>query len=319
MEHCRICNNNNNKYYIVKELQIGYKDSFKYMECSECLCLQLIDIPEDMSKYYPKDYFSFIPDEKRKISKLNKAILKLLDNSKKYYYQKKGCLVSRLICYFLPETLPPIFPDVNVYNKKILDVGCGHGKLLKTLSASGFNNLFGVDPFIENDITYNFDNKNIYIYKNEFTNINEKFDIIMFNHSLEHIYDQDKTMEHIYSLLNDNGICIICIPTVSCYLWHKYKEYWYQLDAPRHIYLHSLESMGILCERYNFKIDKVIGDSMTGNIKSKLYLKEMNDKDQNKYLYNPFRILTLLISVLISKYYNKTGKSETIRLYLSKC
>jgi hypothetical protein len=39
------------------------------------------------------------------------------------------------------------------------------------------------------------------------------------------------------------------VPTVSSYAWEHYKTNWVQLDAPRHFYLYSVESIGILAAK----------------------------------------------------------------------
>lgn len=40
------------------------------------------------------------------------------------------------------------------FDSSILDVGCGHGKLLNRMRRDGFQNLVGVDPFIKEDLIY---------------------------------------------------------------------------------------------------------------------------------------------------------------------
>jgi hypothetical protein len=51
------------------------------------------------------------------------------------------------------------------------------------------------------------------------------------------------------------------IPTVSSEAWEEYREYWVQLDAPRHLYLHSVESLSRLARLVGLRVDKVTYDS----------------------------------------------------------
>jgi len=37
----------------------GLRDEFRYLECGACRCVQLVDVPADLSKYYPPNYYSF--------------------------------------------------------------------------------------------------------------------------------------------------------------------------------------------------------------------------------------------------------------------
>ncbi len=60
MTVCEICNNSTgNKSYVVREMMFGFRDEFEYFECAECRCLQIKDIPVNISKYYPEEYYSF--------------------------------------------------------------------------------------------------------------------------------------------------------------------------------------------------------------------------------------------------------------------
>ena len=54
---------------------------------------------------------------------------------------------------------------------------------------------------------------------------------------------------------------MIRIPTVSSYAWKYYGINWYQIDAPRHFYLHSVKSLKILAEKCGFYIDQIKYDS----------------------------------------------------------
>ena len=54
---------------------------------------------------------------------------------------------------------------------------------------------------------------------------------------------------------------MIRIPTVSSYAWQYYKEDWIQLDAPRHFYLHSVDSLKFLADKSGFIIERIIDDS----------------------------------------------------------
>ena len=57
---CRICKNkDNHSYYTAKEMMYGYRETFNYFQCGNCKCLQIVDIIDDMSKYYPSNYYSF--------------------------------------------------------------------------------------------------------------------------------------------------------------------------------------------------------------------------------------------------------------------
>lgn len=54
---CRICGNlENNRQFQVREMYFGFGEEFAYSECSACGCLQIVEIPTDMARYYPANY-----------------------------------------------------------------------------------------------------------------------------------------------------------------------------------------------------------------------------------------------------------------------
>ena len=58
--HCTICGNGaNNKVHVAQEMMFGFRDKFEYLECGQCGCVQIINIPTNIAKYYPDNYYSF--------------------------------------------------------------------------------------------------------------------------------------------------------------------------------------------------------------------------------------------------------------------
>jgi ubiquinone/menaquinone biosynthesis C-methylase UbiE len=158
------------------------------------------------------------------------------------------------------------------HNKRILDVGCGAGALLCSMAAtSGIESLTGCDPFIEKDISYE---NGVQIFKKTVHEMTGEFDIIMLNDSFEHMTDPHETMDSLKRLLASGGTIKMTLPIYPNIAFDKYKENWYQLDAPRHIFLHSINSLKLLADQHGFKIAQMIFDSNNSAIlRSYLYTK----------------------------------------------
>ena len=159
--------------------------------------------------------------------------------------------------FFFTNHFPWIKPGIVNLKSKILDIGCGTGKLLLTMQRYGYENLTGIDPFQE-DIFY--DNK-VSIYKKFVFDLEEKFDFIMLHHSFEHMEFPEKVMMKLASIIVEKGCILIRIPLAGSYAWRKYNTNWVQLDAPRHFYLHTVKSMSILAEKSGLKLEDVKFDS----------------------------------------------------------
>jgi SAM-dependent methyltransferase len=253
---CRICENSNgNKNHTVMEMMYGTKDKFDYVECVKCGCLQIATIPEDTSKYYKSDYYSykFILDIPNKAKLLLRSLIirgRLSNNS----------FVSKIFSFY---TIYP-FIDFLYKNKylerkaNILDVGCGSGSLLLQLKYLGFNLLKGVDPFIDKDIKYS---NGISVDKKYLNEVSEKYSLIILNHSFEHMDNPKAVLLDISRVLTPDGCAVIRIPIAASFAWKYYGINWVQLDAPRHLYLHTVESMKILSMETDLEVVDVNFDS----------------------------------------------------------
>ncbi|WP_148202389.1 hypothetical protein [Thermococcus onnurineus] len=94
---CRICGNSqNNKVYKVKEMMFGFGDEFIYFECSKCGALQIAEIPKDLGKYYPKNYYSF--NQGHNVNPLKQFLRNRLAN---YLIWKKDMIGRFLSLFFI--------------------------------------------------------------------------------------------------------------------------------------------------------------------------------------------------------------------------
>ncbi|UCG28508.1 MAG: class I SAM-dependent methyltransferase [Bacteroidales bacterium] len=254
---CKICNNSHeNKVYEVKEMMFGFRDIFTYFQCSICGCLQIAEFPVDMSRYYPSNYFSFLlPSTQRSGNRIKRLIKK---KRGRYAIFNKGVLGKLIYTFFPNDTLRMLSRICLTENSAILDVGCGSGFLLNYLSEIGFKHLLGVDPYIKEDIEYE---NGLKILKKSIHKLDDKWDLIMFHHSFEHIPDPLETLQSVSRLLTERGVCLIRIPTVSSYAWEHYKENWVQLDAPRHLFIHSIKDIALLAEKVNLVLEEIVYDS----------------------------------------------------------
>lgn len=90
---CAICKNEeNNKTFILKEMMFGFRDEFKYFQCSACFCLQIENIPDNLNKYYPGNYYSYSSNTiQKKINKFKRLQFNQITGFKKSLL---GALVS---------------------------------------------------------------------------------------------------------------------------------------------------------------------------------------------------------------------------------
>ena len=258
--YCKICSNTtNNKFHQVKEMMFGFRDSFTYLECNACGCLQLVNPPSNLSKYYPaQQYYSFNTIADNGIKRVVKKYL--LKRLLKYYlgqYTIIGKILSNHYEYARKYAWVKHIKNVS-FNARVLDIGSGSGKYLLELYQVGFKNITGIDPYNPKIIQLN---KDVTIFNYDISQVKDKYDFIILNHSLEHMEDQDFIFMQLKRVLNINGKILVRIPITGGEAWEKYGVYWYQIDAPRHFFIHSLSSFTQLITQHGFQIDSFQFDS----------------------------------------------------------
>ena len=256
---CRICGeSNNSEVYTVREMMFGKRDEFLYFQCCRCECLQIAEFPENISDYYPTNYYS-LEDERRIKAQFSglKSVIKKLSYQTNIF---PGSLKNKILRLVFPTEKYKILSKLNIdKNTRILDVGCGSGAgFLYPLAEMGFRHAMGCDPYLSRSIEYE---NGLQIRKTDIFDIEGTWDVITYHHSFEHIANPIENLEKINKLLSANGVCIIRIPTVSCYAWETYKADWFQIDAPRHYFLHSTKSMEYMLEKTGLELTGVRHDS----------------------------------------------------------
>ncbi len=256
---CRICGNDiDNREYTVRKNMFHIYDEFLYFKCANCGCLQIKEYPTNISKYYPSDYYSF----SRKKKTLHQIIVDFLMKCSLSYRINRlnliGLFAIRYNDYYKYQ-LPCFDKGKCDYSSKILDIGCGAGTLLMQLRGFGFSDLTGIDPFISTDIIYS---NGVRIWKKDIYGcIGQQYDCIMLHHSFEHMTEPRDVFAKLKNMLSDKGRILIRIPLCDSYAWRKYNTDWWQLDAPRHFYLHTVKSISLLSAEFGLQIENIYYDS----------------------------------------------------------
>ena len=301
-------------------MMFGFRDEFTYFECSKCGCLQIAEIPKNIGKYYPSNYYSFnnLPLKKEN----DNIIKKYLKRKRDYYALYRKGIIGKLIYTKYPHFLFYIISHAKIdYNSKILDVGCGTGSLLYSLNETGLKNLIGVDPYIDEDII----DENIKILKKTIHELpnNKKFDLIIFNHSFEHISDQLETLVKVSKILSKNGACLIRMPMKTDYIWNRYCINWIQIDAPRHFVLHTPDSFELLVEKSDLFIKEKIYDSTEFQFwGSEQYKRDISLNSEISYSENSEKSIFTKEQIIkykkLAKELNENGQGDQAAFILKK-
>lgn len=253
---CDICGGRCEPAVAATERMLGLGGEFRYELCRSCGCLRLVERPPDLARYYGAGYYAFFDSAR---SSLPARLLRFAKDDLRFGRTRRlGALLAPMLPERVMEAGSWLMRAGASRRSRVLDVGCGAGALLQRLADVGYHQAVGVDPFVPADVVHR---GRILVRKGTIHDMDGPFDLIMFHHSLEHIADQRGVMAQAAELLVPGGCCLIRIPTVSSAAWEEYGDRWVQLDAPRHFYLHSLRSIGLLAEAVGLHVERIVFDS----------------------------------------------------------
>ena len=286
---CEVCGNpSGNRLVHAREMMFGHRDEFRYTECGHCGCLRLIDVPTDWSRYYPAEYYPATASES------SSGLKSWLGRKRAEYSLRREGIVGKLLVWRYGEPRCQIFGGPKYYDwlracrvdftTKIADVGCGSAILLRRMRADGFTDLTGIDPFAPETVR---SEPGLRIQRTDVFGVRERFGLIMLHHTFEHLGNPLGVLRHLHSLLEPGGHLLIRIPVASSHAYRHYGRDWAQLDAPRHLFLHTEKSMSRLAQDAGLELTSVVHDSTEFQFwASEQYRRDIPLKSPESYAVN---------------------------------
>jgi SAM-dependent methyltransferase len=138
---------------------------------------------------------------------------------------------------------------------RMLDVGCGDGKLLQHFADLEWDAV-GLDPSsIAVEATRK---RGLEAYQGTLASHpwpESSFDAIVFEHVLEHIPQPMEALEEAARLLVPGGVVAVVVPNWACWQRSLFRDRWFHLDLPRHqqhfstlALRRAAERVGLHCE-----------------------------------------------------------------------
>jgi len=135
----------------------------------------------------------------------------------------------------------------------LIDIGCGEGDYLKLMQQLGWK-VFGIEP--NTVAAASAEKKGLPVFKGTFQEAklsDSLVDMISMNHVLEHLPDPMGVIKDVFRVLKPQGSLVVHTPNAFS-LGHKiFKNNWYGLDAPRHMFIFSPKSIRLLFKESPFR------------------------------------------------------------------
>lgn len=282
--HCPLCDGSaGNDVIGAAECMYGTGGQFTYRVCASCATVWQPEPPADMGRFYPEDYSGFGVDDGGSL------VARASTARDRRAMGVGGRLAGAIAEWVLPddparEGLAAVARTGVPRGARILDVGCGSGTLLARLRAVGFTDLTGVDPFAGATL----DLPGLRIIQGHAADMDGTFDLVMFNHSFEHVPDPRDALATARALLAPGGRLLIRTPVADCWALRHYGSCWVQLDAPRHLCVSSRAGLVAAAAGAGLERLDVVSDSTAFQFwGSEQYVRGVALMDPRSHLRNP--------------------------------
>ena len=144
----------------------------------------------------------------------------------------------------------------NKSRANVLDVGCSNGILLQMLEKQKYK-VWGIEP---NKNAFKEAQKHLgkHIFmgttKDFFKNKHYKYDVIIYNHVMEHVEDINREFLYIKRLLAPDGLLVIGVPNTNNFIFLLRKKFWESLLPLEHRWHFSDTYLVEYIKKNNFKI-----------------------------------------------------------------
>ncbi|GIV20866.1 MAG: putative methyltransferase [Armatimonadota bacterium] len=295
--------------FVAQERLFGIEGEFEYAECAQCGSLQILQPPEDLSRYYPPQYdaYNTLPDA------YYRGLLGIIRAWRDRTVATGKGVLGRLVLLVHPQQDPRV-RSIRLLNlspgARVLDVGCGSGLLLLILYQVGFRNVEGIDPYYPSEQPVG---GKVPVYRRTLREHLEAqpppYDVLMYHHVLEHVPNPEQELTLAKQLLKPNGRVLVRLPLAGSYHWKHYGVDWFQLDAPRHLSIPSVQGMKALAERCGYRVEYVGYDALPLHLHaSELYRKGILGSQHRPEMHPPaqWREFARLTAKL-----NRTGEADS--------
>lgn len=267
MVACDLCGGTKQDFlFIAKDRLHGFEGTFTYVQCKRCGLVYMNPqiSPDEISEFYPLDYGPHKPKRKNQ--------------------QDKHVLRNK----FKKRPFTTLLLEKLNAHKRLLDVGCGSGSFLHEIKTLTGCEIQGVD-LSTTAAKVAKESYDIDIFTgsiSECTFPNNYFDVITAWSCLEHVHNPSEVLLKISNLLKNDGLCIISTPNFHSFNSKLFKENWYHLDCPRHLYLYNSRTIARLLEKSGLSIQKIKYDESSkgilGSLQYYFYGDNYNPKHRNR-------------------------------------
>jgi len=306
---CTICNNSAELLFtrLSDRLHTEVPGEFTLKQCSHC-GLIFVDpqpSPEELEAHYPDIYY--VNQHHARRDSVKHALIRIV--ARQYFgYGKPRRFLG--IClfpfYFRLSHLPQWRPK-----GKLLDVGCGVGNRIPTFEKLGWR-VEGLEMNPKAAKSAQGKGCKIYVSSLEKANLPAAhFDAVYLNNVFEHLRDPHVAFRKIKGTLKPNGELILVVPSANSLAFKLFKQHWFALEVPRHLFTYNRENISSLLHQHGFRVQDIAYVHTLGSITSSFAYKLGKPTDTFSIFEKPLSLINFLIDPIFDGF--ELGDWLTVR------
>ena len=234
--NCELCGADDTRLlFHARDTLLGRAERYPVVQCRRCGLAYLNPRPSRaaMAQHYPADYFNDLGCGGASHTGARRALKSVL-------YRLTGGIARKI------ESLPP---------GRVLDVGCGDGRYLAFFRDLGWETC-GTDPSA------------VAIARTRARGLNvappgelaearypdRTFDLAILRYTIENMHHPLATLREVRRVLKDDGVVFVSAPSITSPVARLFRHYCAYVEAPRHLYFFSPETLPALLTRAGFRV-----------------------------------------------------------------
>jgi len=237
--------------------------------CESCGLGFMRPLPDikTVQDFYPADYGCYCWREWNVAREVRSLKYRLARWRYEWRYSKSPASLARGIAASIAEWLAgrafsyPMAVPLNMpKSARVLDVGYGTGLWLLVMAELGFRDLHGFDIDANPENRERLERAGVNLRSGDFTKSDfpdGSFDCVRMEHVFEHLANPVEVLARCRRLLKDDGVLLMCHPTIESLAFAAAGTDYEQLDLPRHIMHHTVRSTRFMLRRAGFQVERI--------------------------------------------------------------
>jgi SAM-dependent methyltransferase len=221
------------------------EERFDLYECRACGLVRLEPLPnpDQLAPYYGAEYYG---SPEAKFTRIMEGLLRRAQ-------ARRARALSRRIA------------GTDSRRRRVLDVGCGRGLLLRAFRDLDFDAV-GTElpgfafPAAEPGLEF------VHAPAEALPFPEGAFDLVSIWHVLEHTRDPATALREVSRVLRPGGVLVLAVPNFGSWQARHFGRHWFHLDLPRHLYHFRSPTLIAMLREQQIGVDEVRTKSLDQNL-----------------------------------------------------